>query len=673
MFPKARSDFHKLLFVFIFLHSALLYASPASINGVKSELLFYDYKDSSAIHETQGTPTKGIFEANDINKINKNYYLTLEELEEKVSPAIRTEFNKNRANINKEYSVRIILWEKDLPQSTSVRSTRLIPLYPRIANNLQRLEEDKGDKHDIKFVKEISSTPLLDFIASDILDIKLPTPLEEPHLYFLGIYITKSDEVPGFTGNNRSLSHWINTDSMKPEKDLTQYLTKESDVNKLKLFLVTTDYLDILTTRSAKAEKDERERKIVESVSKHLIPSPGEQNRKVVLFVKNKAGQTIKTLEVQTGDIAVRLGVDLVIAAGLGPIPSRFENDKSGIFNWNVTNEALERLFLLGITPLLSVEEMFLAMVNSELALPYSNSFASYSKESLLTDEMRVIRGAVKTIDFNNLNFDGDNSNDPPIRYFNRLDPEHPSPYLLTLGDLINADLLKERLHYYPGTIFFSHAGIISVEKNKNGEKEVWVYDAYPKTKLFPNGIRRVPFAEMFGKDHGSYGAILRLRDDLDLDSGSKTSSFDIAQQAAIQARKILIESIVFNPANKVYFDYAFNWQDPNFVGCSEFIWKIFGEGASQLGVTLNLVPNLSMLRIPTQFTSQIGQNVELMLQISPQDLATSPFVTRIADFDSELLNDEIEIFSVSGEAQDLSEIYNLLNPRTGHPVIKIY
>ncbi|OGQ33863.1 MAG: hypothetical protein A3F16_06445 [Deltaproteobacteria bacterium RIFCSPHIGHO2_12_FULL_43_9] len=671
MVRKTVLNFHRLLFILILLYASTPYASPASLMGLKTDLLFYDYKDSSAIHENMGTPTNWLFEAADSNKINKNHYLSLSELTDKFSPLIRKEFDEKRKEVNEGFRVRIILWEKKLPQSSKVKSTRLIPLYPRIANNLSILDDDEIDRHDIKLVRELSSVPLLDFVSKGTIDVELPTPIEEPHLYFLGVYVTRSDEVPDFSGNNRATSYWINTTTMKPAKDLTEYLLNRSKVNDLKLFVVVTDYLDFIMTKSSQETRATEERALIESVLKHLKPSPRENNRKTVFFTKNESGQIIKKLEVQTGDIAVRLGVDIIIAVGLGPIPPRFGNDASGIFNWDVTEVALQRLFLSGSSPRLTVEEMFLRGVDSELGNPFSNTFATYTKDSLLTEEMRQLRDPLKTIDLLGANFDDDPLNDPEIKYFNRLDSDHPSPYLLSLVDFINADLLRERVHYYPGTIFFSHAGIISVEENKTGEKEVWIYDAYPKTNQFPNGIRRVPFAEMFGQSHGAYGAILRLRDDLDLGPG--ISAFNIAQQATIRARSTLVESILFNPANKVYFDYEFDWQNPDFLGCSEFVWEIFGEGALKLGEKLNLIPNLSMMRIPTLFAQQIGQNVKFLLQISPQDLATSPFVTRIADFDSKMLDEEIALFSATGEPQDLSGIYDLLNPRTGHQVIKIY
>lgn len=674
MFVKAVSKSFKLLLIISLLSQlSELLASPASLSNFKINLLLYDYKDSSAIHESQGTPTKWLFESDDITRINKEHYLSLAELEGGLSPKVRKEFEDRKLEINKDYRVKIVLWEKALPKSTKVKSTKLIPLYPKIANNLKILDTEEIDRNDINFVKVLSSTPLIDFIQKGILDINLPTSIEEPHLYFLGVYITKSDEIPDVNGNNRSVSYWFNTNPLKIEKDLTKYLEDNSKVKDLRLFVVATDYLDLLTTKSFKEEKNREEQALVESLRRALKPSSQDRNRMVVFFIKNESGEIVKTLEVQTGDIAVRLGTDINIAAGLGPIPATFENDTLGIFNWDVTKEALEKLFLAGLSPELTVEEMFISTVKSELPLPFSNSFANYAGNSLLTELDRDARGSVKTIDINNFNFDNDDSNDPQIKYFNRLDPDHPSPYLLTLGEFINVELLRERLHYYPGTIFFSHTGIISVEENKKGGKEVWVYDAYPKTKQFPNGIRRVPFAEMFGENHGSYGAILRLREDLALWEENKITPYDVAQRAAVEARLKLIESLIFNPENKVYFDYEFDWQNEDLLGCSEFVWKLFGEGALKLGAKLNLVPNLSMLRIPTQFAKQIGQNVKLLLQISPQDLATSPFVTRIADFDSKMIDNEIQLFSATKEAQDMTEIYNLSNPKTGHKIIHIY
>lgn len=654
------------------------YAENASLKGVKLKVLFYNYKNSSAIHETLGTPTKDLFTSYKLDSLNKTFYLNMNELNEILAPNenIKKELAELKKKVNEDYRIKIILWEKKLPTKSSVNNTRLIPLYPRFARDLAIMSERDGELHDLTKVTELSDIPLIDSLSKETIDLSLPTPAIEPHQYYIGVYLVKAAESPTFEGNKKVVAVWYNVENgeinplsknknSKFEKDLTPFLNnKGGDLN---LYVTVTNYSEFLLPKSRVAESTNKYKNLAESL--RFTPTDIGKNRKGVFFIKDDTGKVVKELVVQTGDIAVRLGEDINIAVGLGPIPNKFENDQSGIFNFDLTTETIAKLnkSTNGAFPIITVEELFLKQVHSELGKPFENSFATYSGEQLLTQENRTSRDALRTIDFS-----GDNFDDPFLKYYNRLDPSpaHLSPYTFKLIDFIDFNALREKLHYYPGTIFFSHSGMISVEEDANGKTQAWIYDAYPSTMSFPYGIRRVPFSEMFGAEHGAYGAIVRLRDDLDLGGHS---AFEIAQQAIIQARLTFNESINSNPVKKIYFDGEFDWKNDITFGCSEFVWDMYGIGSTRLGLRFNLVPNLSMLRMPTEFAKHIGNSVELFLQISPQDLATSPYVKRVADFDAQMLNEDILKFSETGEAQDLSIKANLPNPRTGHEVIRIY
>jgi len=236
-------------------------------------------------------------------------------------------------------------------------------------------------------------------------------------------------------------------------------------------------------------------------------------------------------------------------------------------------------------------------------------------------------------------------------------------------------DKIRKGVHYYPGTIFLTHVGVAVIEENNKGEKELWVYDAYPNSDGF-GGIRRTTFQEFFGSTkhpitqksvvHASAGGIFVVPG---RDQKGRLLGVEAAKQAQLtyeiwknrrdekklaQIKTKMVEnwaSRMEDPYKEVYpdwyeeklaemqeqelhpveddpFDYGFDWTTEWRQACSEFAWRSYGK------IGINIIPNLTMLRLPLEGVHKLGwEVVEKYLQASPLSIMISPRVERLADF----------------------------------------
>jgi len=237
-------------------------------------------------------------------------------------------------------------------------------------------------------------------------------------------------------------------------------------------------------------------------------------------------------------------------------------------------------------------------------------------------------------------------------------------------------DKIRKGVHYYPGTIFLTHVGVAVIEFNDKGEKELWVYDAYPNDDGF-GGIRRTTWAEFYGstkhpltqKDvvHASAGGIFAVPG---RDQQGRLLGVEAAKQAQFtyrtwknrkdedklaevhadmvadwESRMVQFKEVYpdwYAEGQKEWeekkdnmvpvvddpFDYGFDWTTEWRQACSEFAWRAYGR------IGVNIIPNLTMLRMPLQGVHKLGwEVVEKYLQASPLSIMISPRVERVADF----------------------------------------
>ncbi|OGQ34279.1 MAG: hypothetical protein A3F16_08085 [Deltaproteobacteria bacterium RIFCSPHIGHO2_12_FULL_43_9] len=231
---------------------------------------------------------------------------------------------------------------------------------------------------------------------------------------------------------------------------------------------------------------------------------------------------------------------------------------------------------------------------------------------------------------------------------------------------------IDQALRYYPGTIFLTHVGIAVIEYNDKNEKELWVYDAYPNSDGF-GGIRRTTWAEFFGSTphpitekkvvHATAGGVFRA-------PGRDSSGRLVGVEAARQTQRYYRiwkhrgdESVLsgikkdvenewierfmkrldsewfdqkleelsesdLHPVTDDPFDYGFDWTTEELIACSELAYRAYAK------IGINIIPNLTMLRMPLEGIHKLGWEViAKFLQASPQSIMLSPRVARVADF----------------------------------------
>lgn len=286
-------------------------------------------------------------------------------------------------------------------------------------------------------------------------------------------------------------------------------------------------------------------------------------------------------------------------------------------------------------------------------------------------------------------------------------------------------DKIDQAVHYNPGTIFLTHVGMavieyddveinekeflqlteeykglvangkqepyrlstkVTREKDKEdvrhyykGNKQLWIYDAYPNSDGF-GGIRRTTWADFFGatKDpitkklvvHATAGGIFRVPGK---DANGKLFGVEAAKEfqlfyrtwkhrrdekelAVIKEEKVntwkerfkskyeskskndnnwFKEKLAEVEAEELYpvegddpFDYGFDWTTPTRIACSEGAYRAYAN------IGVNIIPNLTILRMPLEGVHKLGwEVVEKFAQASPQSIMMSPRVTRVADF----------------------------------------
>ncbi|HLB59119.1 MAG TPA: hypothetical protein VJL87_03430 [Bdellovibrionota bacterium] len=685
--------FRSFIFLLIIIPFGIVSAEdPVLVKGIHLHIYFYDYDNSSAIHEGTGAPTVPLYNSLNPESLNTKNYLSLQALLAQLrSMGLEPKggFENLLKTLNDQYQLKMDLLKTSLPSDIKVTGSSLRPLDSTHERNQWVSLKHDPQPGQMTLVKELASIPLYNASNLKTLDLTFPQDVKEPGLYFLSVYVSKNN-MPGSEERSAfSFWHLIRNGAInfrlkrtetgleklpKTEKILTPLLNGQWKGEDLHLSVVLTDFVNHFLPEDKKIQiKNAREVFVRSIKTQPQLPSLKE-NTVDLFFVKNAEEKIVKKVTVQTGDILLRLGTDIHLAFASTPIPPDLSDDPLGKENWKLFAEAVELLFSQNlISKRYKLEELFLEKLREELSNNFNNGFATYSKNTLLTQEERAKRNALETLDLNGVNFDNDPSND--TGYYNRFDPDHRSPFTFGIEELMNEDELRENLHYFEGIPFFSHSAILSVEKNPvTGKKEVWIYDAFPSTKDFPRGIRRVPFKEMFGKKQSSYGVILRI-DEKKLHKSNlfrNVSQFGLALAAVNQARSTFFET--YSSPGPELFDYGYDWKNPDKLGCSEFVWLNFGMGALSFGIpNFNLVPNLSMLRTPLELGHAIGQNVKNFFQITPPDLALSPFVERVVDFDSQKLNSLIQAFSDTGDAQDVTDALNLKHSSTGHGFIFLY
>lgn len=367
------------------------------------------------------------------------------------------------------------------------------------------------------------------------------------------------------------------------------------------------------------------------------------------------AGPDHPAIYVRTGDIALRLGDDVQVAVGTYPIPVSFsDNLKSADgANWNYYREVYQRLYAPGTRTNLSMswflEFSYERNVLHEAGL-YRSSQQDIPKELKLSPQwLKKMRGKYKKFVFDDFH-----PRSPEAEAHRKLDGFERNYYKL---DGLNEDKVTQLVHYYPGTPFVSHAGIIAVER-VNGKPKIFIYDAVPgqngdpqEDDRFPSGLRKLTPAEFYGTVEAQYGMVFRVN------LGTR------AQQ--VQALEKAWER--YYSANSVSeiqdkFDYEFDWRQSAKVSCSSFVWRSYIEGAH-----LNIITGLNFTLVPSWvIRMKTGYTVRMDLQVAPQSLLNSLYTQRLIDFQSSVFEPLLESVSNDGAPLPLPSQHTR-DSTTGH------
>ena len=426
-------------------------------------------------------------------------------------------------------------------------------------------------------------------------------------------------------------------------------------------------------------------------------------------------GPNGQQLTVKTGDIAVRLGTSRQIAVGTFPLPKVLQRDDDGFVTamempgaknsytlfkmffsdprvqpqikpllgplWEKVpddiRQAISQASAEQMHPFLSpspdANKVFLTVldhyidmqIRKETALSYVNDYweteldneywpsvinAKEEFTSIELDDVLAMRGQ-----------DGADLREALAMRKNIAAYQNTdSPFDL---ELTNADALNN-IPYWPGTPILSHVGIIVVEK-VNDQNIAVVYDAYPG-----EGLMRKPFSQFFGTAEAAMGAVLRYDGPEEHAAGIaateivelyktrwnlKRLSVHPSKSGNLASEVLLSQDEAAPPTARAQawdsFDYAFDWRNQTRYSCSELVWAHYARNG------VNLVDSFSMLLAPVVVAQdKLGWNVEVMIQASPQALILSDKLRRVADFDSEAINDYLVAYSQTGNSQTLDE-----------------
>lgn len=270
-------------------------------------------------------------------------------------------------------------------------------------------------------------------------------------------------------------------------------------------------------------------------------------NREVPVFSYKDENGNKKTLYVKNGDIIVRLGESVQIAAGTLPMPAfdKDPNDKSVktfeddpiLEDWAKSRFSLTyRIFrddrnklakagslllnglfwLVDKVPLVpnltekftlsDIKKYIDSQLEDEFGTPYTVPF-EYEEGEDVPEVTKITKEKVKATfgrDFKNLVIG------PSLvegRPYNLLKNDIKNPFRISLLDdaLRKNAALKKAAAYYPGTILLTHVSVIAIEENEDGFAEVVVYDAYP------GGMRREKLDAQLASKYSRAGGIFRV------------------------------------------------------------------------------------------------------------------------------------------------------------------
>ena len=331
------------------------------------------------------------------------------------------------------------------------------------------------------------------------------------------------------------------------------------------------------------------------------------------------AGPDHPAVKVRSGDIALRLGDYLQIALGTYPVPKDFKVDLKSPegTNWNLYRMVYSKLHI----PTLSRNFTLLKLLGISLHEAVSSDLGHPEKgQSDIPEDLRITNRFFQTQmrgNFKKLQMD--DANHEHLAGFNK--------NYYKLDFLNHEDDVRKIVHYYPGTPFVSHAGIISVER-ENGVPRIYVYDAVAgkdsgKDQEDPNfdaGIRKITPEKYWNNGDAVYGVVVRPEV-----GGAQDNA-----GAAEAAWKIFKQSQENNPVRD-YFDNSFDWRQSTSFTCSDFVWWAYVSGAHQ-----NIVSDLNMSLVPAwAVRRKTGYEMQLNLLIVPQSFLLSTKTRRIVDFES--------------------------------------
>ncbi len=443
------------------------------------------------------------------------------------------------------------------------------------------------------------------------------------------------------------------------------------------------------------------------------VPKPDFGMAVPILSYTNEVGE-VETLYVKSGDILVRLGESVQIAAGTAPVPSfatdrrigTFENDPiledwgGGRFAFThilfnkednilqkvcrLSGYGLRKLGDLVHFPNLWGRKRNIARakayiderVDEEYPEPYAVPFVyeeGQAAPAAATLDPKRIRSDFGN-DFKNVTV-GPELSGPPynlLRTKKRWLRKSKNPYRISMLDdiLHSSRKLQSLIGYYPGTIFLTHVSIVSVEEGEEGYPEVWMYDAYPE------GIRKEKLTAQLGYKYARAGGFFRVSDpenDPEGDLGRRAirnvkewyATYKMRYEDDPKKKVIkLSESETLRcdrawPVENDPFGYDFRANDQTYIHCSELIWLAYLKEGT------DLISNYSTLTVPIVMAKKFGWRVESMIQASPQALILSDKTIRIADMNVAKEEEEgPNQVTLAHAVEKISDTYE--NPETG-------
>jgi hypothetical protein len=407
------------------------------------------------------------------------------------------------------------------------------------------------------------------------------------------------------------------------------------------------------------------------------MPTPHFTTDPAILFEGNSGHDPVL---VQSGDIALRKD-DASAALGTYPVPKDFRKDLAdpSSANWSYYQYAFKEPFkeisdkthlrMLGLSGFDRSEKTQVRILKISLKIDELTELNPKQQEGIPEDLKftasefnHSMRGNFKPI-----HLDEFEDNSVAAEKHKLLPLFKPNFYDYDLVSYLknnDEDTLKHLSHYYPGTPFVSHAGIISVEIEADGP-HIYIYEAYPSIDADPKAgivavagglFKRTP-EEFWGPANSDYGVVVR-----------PTEGDEQSHVNAVAAAWKHYADFKANSPNVDHFDEQLNWRQDKTFYCSSFVWRAYVEGAHQ-----NLISDFNMTLLPAWALRMSGEDYHNNLIIAPQSLLLSNKTKRIVDFESKFF----EPAFVSLSAKDSPKALALpsdtsFNSVTGHPYFSI-